>query len=461
MTLPRIQVRGGIEYGFSSTTTDKGQALEYATGGKGTDADAGGAAMTIFEMQMGMVDRGADLTWLSQYPHEREVLLPPLTGIEALGTDVEGSMMIIHSRLSLNLAAHTLEQVLSRRRKMLLDMTAGIELEMRDALGADSVKLGIRILNKALLYGPLSKDVEWFNDDENFAHVMQQTLYLQHGITSEIKRFSLDKPELEFKGWRMGGPSRVLLLAGWAFHKSMVTAGGADAAAMYIDIRDSNLTTSEAEQLAELMNANPRLTSLDVRGNDSMGLDGAKALGKFMLALGKGVSHVPRSLCGVTPSNSTLNVPNAPSEVDLRLICAELSSHVFSEGISAGMGGKAKGTALNRRGASAANEWQPFLWAVKENRRDLVECLLDEFGADLNEQQGVSSSSNNYSALHICATKGLEDMAKYLIDRGSKKDQKDKHNNTPLKLAETKGNAAIITMLGGDPNALRKGGAAE
>ena len=122
------------------------------------------------------------------------------------------------------------------------------------------------------------------------------------------------------------------------------------------------------------MNQNPRLTSLDVRGNDSMTLDGAKALGKFMLALGKGVSHVPRSLCGVTPSNSTLNVPNAPSEVDLRLICAELSSHVFSEGISAGMGGKAKGTALNRRGASAANEWQPFLWAVKENRRDLVEC---------------------------------------------------------------------------------------
>ena len=26
-----------------------------------------------------MIDRGADLSWLSQYPHEREVLLPPLT----------------------------------------------------------------------------------------------------------------------------------------------------------------------------------------------------------------------------------------------------------------------------------------------------------------------------------------------------------------------------------------------
>ena len=131
-------VRGGIEYGFSSTTTDRDQALLFAGGGSDQQE-----ASTIFEMRMGMVDRGADLAFLSQYPHEQEVLLPPLTGIEALGTDVEGSMMIISSRLSLNLAAHTLEQVLSRRRKMLLDMAEGIELEMRDALGEDLVRLGI------------------------------------------------------------------------------------------------------------------------------------------------------------------------------------------------------------------------------------------------------------------------------------------------------------------------------
>ena len=66
-------VRGGIEYGFSSTTTDKTQALFYA----GSDELKDGDASTIFEMQMGMVDRGADLSWLSQYPHEKEVLLPP------------------------------------------------------------------------------------------------------------------------------------------------------------------------------------------------------------------------------------------------------------------------------------------------------------------------------------------------------------------------------------------------
>merc|ERR1719163_437972 len=104
--------------------------MAYAGGG---DASVS-SACTIFEMQMGMIDRGADLSWLSQYPHEREVLLPPLTGIEALGSEVEGDMLVVKSRLSLNLSAQTLEQVLSRRRKMLMDMAKGIELEIRDSL---------------------------------------------------------------------------------------------------------------------------------------------------------------------------------------------------------------------------------------------------------------------------------------------------------------------------------------
>ena len=157
-------VRGGIEYGFSSTSTAKEQALMYAGGG-GDKKE--GDASTVFEMQMGMVDRGADLAWLSQYPHEREVLLPPLTGLEALDHTVEGGVLVIQSRLSLNMAAHTLEQVLSRRRKMLMDMCAGIELEVRDALDAKLGTLGVQMLNSALQFGPLSKPTEWFNDDES------------------------------------------------------------------------------------------------------------------------------------------------------------------------------------------------------------------------------------------------------------------------------------------------------
>ena len=50
-------VRGGVEPSFLSTTLDRETALKYA---KHRDAPI------LFEMPMGMVDRGADLTWLSQ-----------------------------------------------------------------------------------------------------------------------------------------------------------------------------------------------------------------------------------------------------------------------------------------------------------------------------------------------------------------------------------------------------------
>ena len=94
-------MRGGVEFGFSSTTTQREQAIHYADG----------AASTIFEMQMGLVDRGADLSWLSQYPHEKEVLFPPLTGLEVLEAGVQGRTLTLQARLSLNLTALTLEQV--------------------------------------------------------------------------------------------------------------------------------------------------------------------------------------------------------------------------------------------------------------------------------------------------------------------------------------------------------------
>ena len=96
-------VRGGIDTAFMSTTTDREVAMHYA-------ASRGGPGV-VYEMKQGMIDRGADIGWLSQYSHEREILFAPLTGLEALDTNVSGGMLVIQARLSLNMAAHTLEQV--------------------------------------------------------------------------------------------------------------------------------------------------------------------------------------------------------------------------------------------------------------------------------------------------------------------------------------------------------------
>ena len=74
---------------------------------------------------MGMVDRGADLTWLSQYPHEEEILFAPLTGLEVQSTRVEGSVMVVEVRLSVNQSSLTIGEVIAKMRRahtQLLDL---------------------------------------------------------------------------------------------------------------------------------------------------------------------------------------------------------------------------------------------------------------------------------------------------------------------------------------------------
>ena len=115
-------VRGGIEGAFMSTTTDKAVAMQYAaSGGRGI----------VFEIQQGMIDRGADIGWLSQYPHEAEILFAPLTGLEVASTRVHGSMLIVGVSLSVNLSSLTIEQVIgqhSRRAQIPLPASARCSL---------------------------------------------------------------------------------------------------------------------------------------------------------------------------------------------------------------------------------------------------------------------------------------------------------------------------------------------
>ena len=56
-------VRTGMETGFMSTTTSREVAVGYTYEGK---------TPMVFEFEQGMIHRGAELDWLSQYPHEKE-----------------------------------------------------------------------------------------------------------------------------------------------------------------------------------------------------------------------------------------------------------------------------------------------------------------------------------------------------------------------------------------------------
>ena len=121
------QGHGGVDFAVLSTTADHEVAMEYA---KAKEKEA---ASCVMEVKMGMIDRGADLSWLSQYPHEREITFPPYTGLEVLGTRVEGSVLVVELRLNVNLMSPTIEAAVSKRRSAHLQLLDIIHSNLRAA----------------------------------------------------------------------------------------------------------------------------------------------------------------------------------------------------------------------------------------------------------------------------------------------------------------------------------------
>jgi len=175
-------VRGGIDGAFLSTTLKREEASKIATSGK--------AAPLIFEIQQGMIDRGADISFLSQYPFEKEILFNPLTGLEVSGSRVEGPMLIVEVKLSVNLKSLTIEQVIGKRKKMLQDMVYGLEAEVRQALRTEGLATPygtekvLSLFRKDVEEHELGHPSEWYNGDERLAEALKGMLQSkrQYGI---------------------------------------------------------------------------------------------------------------------------------------------------------------------------------------------------------------------------------------------------------------------------------------
>ena len=152
---------------------------------------------------------------------------------------------------------------------------------------------------------------------------MASTLRLQHVLVNEVHRLAqhMEKPELSLRGWRETASSRMVLIAGGVDCRS-------SQAEVAVDLRDARVTDDEGVILADMLQKVPKLTSIDVRGNPELGEAGIAALCQ---ALRDEKPGHPRSLCGVSPLNTRLDVPRHFTEdqsTDLKLIVAELENHL-------------------------------------------------------------------------------------------------------------------------------------
>jgi hypothetical protein len=155
--------RGGVEFGFLSATADANQALRYAR-----DAPEGssGARRMVLELTTGLLTRGADLSWISQYPHERECAFQSNTHLELVRTRVDGPCVVAEMRLSVrNNDNATLQQMTTKMKRAHLQLVETYLEDMRVSGVPEKAMVRLRALASA------HKRFEspYYNDPEKLA----------------------------------------------------------------------------------------------------------------------------------------------------------------------------------------------------------------------------------------------------------------------------------------------------
>lgn len=182
--LNQDNVRGGVEYGFMSTTTDKEVALTFAKDGDRKTSS------TLVVANMGMVDRGASLSWLSQYPHEREVLFAPLTALEV--TDItdfqdEGAFNIrqVTVRLNCNLLSMTIEKLLAVRKKQVRELAEIVKKDIVKHEEDPDIRKRIWKLED-VQEGIEVEASRRFNDNAYFSHSVNEVMDVMPKLGDEV-----------------------------------------------------------------------------------------------------------------------------------------------------------------------------------------------------------------------------------------------------------------------------------
>jgi hypothetical protein len=178
-------VRGGIELAFMSTTRDRAVALSFATKDEHSSM--------VLEIQMGMVDRGAPVQWISQFPKEEEILFAPLTGLEVVGVPrVEKRAVVIELRLNCNMHDLTIEQILSKMQRNHLDLIHIIRSELvLNGFSADACTPLDTLGTSAAEKGPA-----WYNTAAHYMECTRAALQCKFDVCSAVLLEDAVEPHL-------------------------------------------------------------------------------------------------------------------------------------------------------------------------------------------------------------------------------------------------------------------------
>ena len=159
---------GVVEPAFLSMSDDEATALRYS-------GLADGKKATIFELQLGKASLGAEVEWLSQFPHERERILPPWTHLEVVGTPTvrEDDVTVVELRPTVFQNVRTVEEVTRARREEIKAHISGLVTDLRNKVVLADVKdseLDQRLAAfEQDLYARYCKyEPEWYHDNGKY-----------------------------------------------------------------------------------------------------------------------------------------------------------------------------------------------------------------------------------------------------------------------------------------------------
>jgi len=153
--LNKFDTRGGVEFAFLSTSTERSVADQYSSNG---------SIGLIFEIAQGLTDRGASISWLSQYSLEAEVLFPPLSALEVIAWRQEGQKMVFELRLSVNLTSEPIQRVIAKFKNANQNLLKVLRSDLHSG-GAPQLSL---LSLDGLIQTIDARDHSWFNVLENY-----------------------------------------------------------------------------------------------------------------------------------------------------------------------------------------------------------------------------------------------------------------------------------------------------
>eukprot|EP00966_Prymnesium_polylepis_P100399 2325669-Prymnesium_polylepis.1 len=158
-----------------STSLERGPAIDYAGGGDGVVG-------ILLEMELGMTSRGADLEWISQYPGEKEVLLPPLTALEVVGTRVEGSLLVVSMQPTINNSNQPIEQVVAKMKTSCLQLVRTLK---QDLIFHGAPRPAVRALAR-LEQTASARDPSWYNTPSHFLQATMEAMKAEETAFREV-----------------------------------------------------------------------------------------------------------------------------------------------------------------------------------------------------------------------------------------------------------------------------------